>query len=152
MYNGLITYTASIDGDTIVGGKTYLITRTSAGATALVRQESGNYYQSSLTPPILTDVPMLKENASEGTSWEYDAVINGTHNHYVYLLEKRGLKHTVNGKEYSNVIKVNLKDTLKIFGNPIAGTEVDYYYAKGVGLIEFVQPKGKISLVSYSIK
>ncbi|MBL7989716.1 MAG: hypothetical protein JNJ94_16770 [Chlorobi bacterium] len=152
MYNGLVTYTATMEGDTIVGGKTYQISRGSTGGTSLVRKESGNYYQTLITPPNFTEIPMLKENAPEGTSWEYDGVANSTLNHYVYVLEKRDLKYTVNGKEYSDVIKVNLKDTLKISGISINSQSVDYYYAKGVGLIEFITPKGKISLVSYSIK
>ena len=116
MYNGLVTYTATMEGDTIVGGKTYQISRGSTGGTSLVRKESGNYYQTLITPPNFTEIPMLKENAPEGTSWEYDGVANSTLNHYVYVLEKRDLKYTVNGKEYSDVIKVNLKDTLKISG------------------------------------
>ena len=60
----------------------------------------------------------------------------------------RDLTRTVEGVEYDNVLQVQL--TLEALGNP-EDVVVQYYYAKDVGLIEFVGDLSSGTLVSYNL-
>ncbi len=65
---------------------------------------------------------------------------------YNFEMMGRDLTRTVEGVEYENVLHVRL--TLVAAGT---GSIVDYFYAKNVGLIEFVGDQSAGTLVSYSL-
>lgn len=106
---------------------------------------------------------MLVDSAEEGDEWSsnvsYTISYTPTNPSYpeipdvdysaVYNFEMiaRDLSRTVEGVEYDNVLQVRL--TLQAEGS--AGAVTDYYYAKDVGLIEFVGNISSGTLTSYNL-
>jgi hypothetical protein len=120
--------------------------------TAAFRKSGSDYFEYftvdsfttiALDNPLAGEVIFLKENAPVGTSWQ-SAEFTGTENgtpvkiRYDYTIQSVGGTYTVNGNVYNNVIKVfsqsqiNSNNTVY---NP--DLEMESYYARGVGLIEF---------------
>ncbi|WP_250432343.1 hypothetical protein [Hanstruepera flava] len=106
-------------------------------------------------------VNMLKDDAEVGESWSSD--INYTISFiatagspeipdtsvsatYSFEMIGRDLSRTVEGNTYENVLHVNL--TVSALGQ---NETADYYYAKDVGMIEYVSNGGSVTLIDYTL-
>jgi len=139
-----ITYTAAID--TTIGGVVYqkLVTPTGSSyfnctnGTSTTIAYNVTSVSGTVTLAAIKLVP-LKAAAAVGTTW-VDSLTNPANEvvGYYYTLAEKGISKTVNGVSFSNVIHVNVQDSVDLgpgFGNIGTGS-TDYYYSQGVGLIE----------------
>jgi hypothetical protein len=91
----------------------------------------------------ITNDTIFMSNAPIGTTWgvkgkegeEYMFLGVKTRDFSRYALVAKGVSQTVNGKIYNNVIIVNYRFDNKDIFSENSGS-VNYYYAKGVGLIK----------------
>jgi len=100
-----------------------------------IRNDNGTYYEAVLgnsgAAPTITKI--LEENGF-GDSWVTDSVEEGP-GYWVettYSIEPKGTSVLVQGKQYDNAIHVTLDGMDKNYRN----FYYDYYYVKGVGLVE----------------
>ncbi|MCX7550978.1 DUF6252 family protein [Xanthomarina sp. F2636L] len=166
MASGEQTYT--ITGTEIFDSLEYYAFDDLYGAPSWLRKSGPNYYvraemsgsvpgyQFSATPYT---VNMIKDDAIVGETWESnvsytisytpepgqpnipDTLVDAV---YAFEMIGRDLSRTVEGVNYNNVIHIELITTG-------AGVEVttQYYYAKDVGLIEYITDEGANTLSSY---
>ncbi len=169
---GEVTYdmveTEVIDGDTyykfdnLLNSESWLL---KSGDSYYLRTAIGGFdipgY--SVTTSYIT-TKMLIDTAEEGDEWvsnvSYTIAYLPTDSNYPeipdidysaaynFKMMARDLTRTVEGVEYDNVLQVQL--TLEALGNP-EDVVVQYYYAKDVGLIEFVGDLSSGTLVSYNL-
>lgn len=136
----------STDSDTTIDGHSYHVYSLSSGGSRYLRQEGDSYYQFGNVPGIVgegVEMLYLKSNLAEGATWEQDisvpVEVNGVEVPLTFTLtneiDEKGITHTVNGIEYSNVIKVETKITSPALGDDL-DAEIESYYAEGYGLIE----------------
>ncbi|MFD1015319.1 hypothetical protein [Winogradskyella rapida] len=170
-FYGGVTYdmvgTEVIDGDTyykfddLLNSESWLL---KSGDSYYIRTAVGGYdipgY--AITTSYIT-TKMLVDSAEAGDEWtshvSYTISYTATDSNYpeipnvdygaTYNFEMiaRDLTRTVEGVEYDNVLQVRLE--LEALGAPT--TTVDYFYAKDVGLIEFVGDLSSGTLASYSL-
>ena len=149
-YAGSVNSTVTVGNDTTIDGKQYTIMNNVPGGASFIRRDGASYY--SLEGSGAQEMLFLKDGAI-GTSWTFDLTKQGALNHYTYTVTELGQTHVVNGKSYSNVMRVHLTDSVSFAGQTFMGTEADYYYAKGIGLIQAdLGTLGVMNLVSYTIK
>jgi len=115
------------------------------------RENFGHYYSENgmvMTFNINGEVLMLKDGAAVGESWV--SVTTPTYSLIAKTLEK-GITYVVSGRTFTNVIHIK---TVKQYSVGATDDYYDYYFAKGVGLIERKEPNGapSLSLSDYSIK
>ena len=89
----------------------------------------------------------LKANGAVGTTWE-DSVYNssaGIYDYYNYTIVATGSSRVVLGSNFTNVIDVHSETSINVPYYYVGG-ESEYYYAKGVGLIESIlaDPYGNV--------
>ena len=145
------TYLSTVD--TLVGSITYakmlVRTGTSAGNRddfSYISCNNGesvafqyNAVGASGTTLAFLKVTGLKANLPVGGTW-VDIIQNQTGQDVTntFTIEEKGISRTVLGTTYSNVIHVHLVQTIEV---PLIGTQevgtAEYYYARGVGLVEF---------------
>ncbi|WP_207496388.1 hypothetical protein [Aridibaculum aurantiacum] len=128
--------------DTQVNNRTYRVLTTSTGENQY-RNKSGNEYYDFGT---ITDLNVqleqlyLKDNAAVNATWkstvpftvpQFPVTFTAT---MLYTIKEKGISRTVNGVNFSNVIRVGLDVSVE----PSIGkiVDADMYYAAGVGLIE----------------
>lgn len=99
------------------------------------------------------EMAVLKDNLPVGGTWsnqikaEAEYFFMGETMKMYYTIDYRGtilekgISATVNGKNYSNVIKMNLTQEVNIEGE-IELVESDYWYAEGVGPIKYITRSG----------
>ncbi len=84
----------------------------------------------------------LKTNAAVGTSWSDTASISSGNVLYrKHSIKEKGINKIINGTTYTNVIRVSVAQSVLYVSPPIGliPTGVtDYYFAKGIGLIETI--------------
>ena len=93
--------------------------------------------------PSQIQTTILKSGANAGATWS-DTVFTFSPFPLFqvvakldYVLEQKGIQHTVFGKTFSNVIRVSSKLNMVIPLMPLPfDVRVDYYFADGVGIIE----------------
>lgn len=135
----------STSRDSSIDGKTYHVFTNSANASSEYYRISGNdHYTFQSLPTELGAAKVenlyLKAGAVVGTSWSqlYNITYSGlplaitiTH-----TIAEKGLSRTVFGQSYTDVVHVS--STISVSGIPPAGltTDIQYYYAPNVGLIE----------------
>ena len=83
-------------------------------------------------------VTVLKENAPVNTSWVDSLTTSGQTALYTYTIVSKGLPRTVAGINYADVIHVHEQTTINLMGTTIPAGQSEYYYAKGIGLIESI--------------
>jgi hypothetical protein len=83
-------------------------------------------------------VTVLKENAPVNTSWVDTLTASGQTALYTYNIVSKGIPRTVAGINYTDVIHVHEQTTVNVAGTTIPAGQSDYYYAKGIGLIESI--------------
>ena len=135
----------SINKDTTVDAKSYhVFTNSGTGASEYYRLSGSDYYTYQSLPAALGGIKVenlyLKTEAAVGVSWPQ--VYNITFNSFplvvtvTHTIQEKGISKTVNGINYTNVIHV--KTGITVGGIPPASlvTDIHYYYAPNVGLIE----------------
>lgn len=153
------TYLSTVD--TLVGSITYakmlLRTSTSTGDRDDFSYISCNNGESVAfqynavgaggTTVAFLKVTGLKANLPVGGTW-VDIIQNQTGQDVTntFTIEEKGISRTVLGTAYSNVIHVHLVQTIDV---PLIGAQevgtAEYYYARGVGLVEFTSNNFGIS-------
>lgn len=102
------------------------------------------------------DLIYLKENVPVNTTWENTvSQLNSgatTLNRYTWTYVEKKDNHTVNGTTYNDVININLVFTVEFDGFSVLTDETDYYWARGIGLIETSGNSINYKLVSYNIE
>lgn len=79
----------------------------------------------------------IKANEPVGATWS--EVIQNQANQDVtnaYTIIEKGISRTVLGRVYADVIHIELRQSIDMMGTPIEAGVTQYYYAKGVGVIE----------------
>lgn len=102
------------------------------------------------------DLIYLKENVPVNTTWQ-DTVFQSnsgttTLNRYNWTYIEKKDNHTVKGNTYSDIIHINLVFTVEYDGFILTTDETDYYWARGVGLVESLGTNVNYQLVSHSIE
>jgi hypothetical protein len=120
--------------------------------------EGGNYtcYLSATAFTPVIEMVYMKENVAVGTEWEKLINMNFGglvfQNKYLFSYVGKIDSHTVEGNTYNDVIHIHLVTSTIMNGNEVPASEDDYFWAKGVGLVEKTGPSGEITLVSYNIQ
>ena len=83
-------------------------------------------------------ITTLKENGAVGTSWTDTLTAGGQQALYTYTIVSKGTPRTVAGVTYPDAIYVKEQTTIDLMGNTINAGRSDYYFARGVGLIESI--------------
>jgi hypothetical protein len=157
-----INYTLTVSGDTTINGNVYKKLGNDSVFTCS-NCENGVYTQ---VASILTfqgyqaddlELTYLKDDAPAGTSWQDTISVTNNGITSTGILEftvlRKGFTKTVNGKDFSDVIAVQMDAIAIVFGNPIpVGTISTSYYGKGVGLIEADQLEDTTRLTAYAIQ
>jgi hypothetical protein len=130
--------------DTLINGRSYRVYANSTGINEYYYNDGSNYYTYRNLPGGLgtqnVEILYLKDNASTGVEWSqvYDIEVSGVPIKVTLTnrVEERGLTKTVNGKAYTDVIKI--KTTLAATGIPFAYTltsDIYQFYAPQAGMI-----------------
>lgn len=137
----------STNRDTTVNGRSYHVFSSSTGGSEYYAQSGGDYYTYQILPVAIgttnVEILFLKDNAAVGATWLAASApltvpgipipltinINNT-------IAEKGLSRTVNGKSYTDVIRVS--STISVAGLPGGGvtSDINYFYAPKYGLIE----------------
>ena len=136
-------YTLTYIKDTLIESKTYkkftgagqqntFFNCTSGVSTAIVL--NGSTQGGILLPYV--KITTLKENAAVGTSWSDTITLNGQDAVYTYTIVSKGMPKTVAGVTYADVIHVHEQTTIDLMGTVIPAGQSEYYFARGIGLIE----------------
>ena len=86
------------------------------------------------------DLTLLKANLAVNSTWT-DIIVNpiGQQVQYIDSIKEKGVSRTVSGINYPDVIHVFVTTGIDIAGiGFIVTNTTDYYYARGVGLIEAI--------------
>lgn len=130
--------------DTTINSKSYHKYSLSTGGSEFYAISGNDYYTFGALPAQLggTNVEnlYLKDNAGVGASWNQNYNIDylgvplsiGITN----TIAAKELTRTVNGTNYTNVIQVNLTITPPAIPGLVLTSNIVYYYAPKVGLIE----------------
>ena len=155
------------DKDTGINGKTYKVLSSSNSSenTYLAKMDSNYYRYASISDTGRFEELYLKDNCPVNSGWANAAslTIPGSPTpltaDFTYLIKEKGITLQANGKTFSDVIHVAVQISVPVL-TPTFG-EGDFYYAKGIGLIqssirltvpgEYLYYKSQV-LVSYEIK
>lgn len=150
----MMEYTSTIDGDTVIDGKTYIRAHStvSTGNSYARIESNGDVY--SVSSPGGVELKVLKGNPGNGDSWALDRNVQGTTNYYTFSVGNADTVCTVRGRAYDNVVRVNMVDSVILLGQKYQVESGRYFFAKGVGLVrsEFDQTGINVDLTAYSIK
>jgi hypothetical protein len=141
------TDTATFVRDTTIASKVFQKFRTSlqgtftyynctAGETNLITYNATTSGGSTVQK---AEILPLKANEAVGGTWTYFLTNPaGQQVAYENTVVAKGISRTVNGRNYPDVIHVSTTVSINVplLGN-ITTNEADYYYARGVGLIEY---------------
>ncbi len=140
--------------DTIVNGRTYRVMTNSAGPNEYFNKTGGDYYRFAKLAEFnnqTIELLYLKDNLAKGLTWIETKVINVTlpapvgtvpvTAKFTFTVADKGIDYTVNTNTFKEVIKITAvpEFTAVVFGTPtvvpVASSDIQYYYAKKVGLI-----------------
>jgi hypothetical protein len=147
------TYTVSILGDTTFGGYTWkIIANSGASGHGYVRKD-GTIYRETSPPGYIIAGEVIGLNETPGSTWTWVIIAGNATDQYVYTNAQQGLTRTVLGKNYSNVIDIQVDLSVSLSGQFIPFATYHYYYAKGIGLIDSdLGAAGDEPLSSYTLK
>lgn len=140
---GSTTTTYTFVKDTVIDGKSYqkiaagsqnVYMNCTAGVSTSIIYNGTTIGGSTLA---YTKVTPLKANEPVGTVW-VDIINNaaGQPTTDTYTIMEKGISRTVSGHTYPDVIHVHSQTTIDPGTGPINAGKSEYYFAKGVGLIE----------------
>lgn len=158
-FNGTSTSTWTVLEGKEINGKYYVEIQGFLGAmdNGYFNCEGGDYScylpATQMTPEL--NMVYMKENVAEGTDWQHVLTVSANgidvQNKYVFTYEGKIDSKTVEGVEYTDIIYISLDLYTVMLGQEILASTEDYYWAKGVGLIEKSGMSGNIYLLSYNI-
>lgn len=153
--------------DTVAMGRTYRVLTNSAGPNNYRAKSGADYYRFGVVPGFGAngfEELYLKDGQALNAIWQATQTINvpgvpvPVTATLKYTLKEQGISRTVAGKAFANVQHVRLDVSVALVGSVGGG---DFYYAKGVGLIEsslLLNAQGQQvanvseTLVAYTIK
>jgi hypothetical protein len=158
-YGGRSPYTITALGSTkVINGKSYheLENKQASGTQkSYLLKDNGIYSAIGLDANLgELAIIMLQENRALNSPWQHNSVLNGVDTFMTFTVEEKGGTKVVEGKTYTNVIKVKMVSTYKYMGIEFGVELTSYYYwSKGVGLIlSDFGPLGQAPLLNYTIK
>lgn len=127
-----------LNKDTMVNGKSYKVASNSAGSNEYYHKSGGDYFRFNKVAELNNqevELLYLKDNVNAGTSWtetETATIQNITVTvQLAFTVSEKGISYVVNGVTFNDVIKITVVPTF-----PVPSTsDLQYYYAKNVGLI-----------------
>lgn len=138
--------------DTLVNNTVYHTIETSSDNNGSITNNSIYYncnngvttaFAYSLTGVLGSTISFIKQtpikaNEAVGAKWS-EQILNQigqtvTNN---YEMKEKGISRVVLGKTFNNVIHIELTQTIDVGGTQFDAGVTQYYYAKGVGVIEF---------------
>ncbi|GAB3925585.1 hypothetical protein GCM10028827_15140 [Mucilaginibacter myungsuensis] len=132
------------DRQATINGKVYSVANvTSKGVT--VGSEYYHFSNNTYTwrdnedvADVSSEMPILKEDAAVNSTWTVNlvSVFPGTTEKYVGILIAKDISYTVNGKAFSNVWHTRIEHQLTMSGQTTVDIASEYYFAKGIGIIE----------------
>ena len=164
------TLRQTVTGTTTLNGKSYsmfVLTDEFGGAdTSYYRLEGSNYYQYISTdafaglpvtfPQSFLEILFMKENLTTNATWNSDHA--GTLSGIPFTLRfkftciNNNTSLTVNGKNFTNVYHIKLQGQTGTFGTfTDSGTPQDFYYAKGIGWIRFVDDVDEFNIRYWNV-
>ncbi|MCB2220067.1 MAG: hypothetical protein KQI35_06700 [Bacteroidetes bacterium] len=158
-FSGTSTSTWTVLEGKEINGKYYVEIQGFLGAAdnGYFNCEGGDYScylpAGAMTPEL--NMIYMKENVAEGNQWEHVITMsangNEVQNKYVFTYEGMIDTKTVEGIEYTEIIHISLDLYTVMMGQEILASTDDYFWAKGIGLIEKSGMSGNIFLLSYNI-
>ena len=138
-----------LNRDTTVNGKTYSVASNSAGPNEYYAKFASDYLRFNKFPELnnqLIELLYLKDNLAKGQTWTETKTINATITGLgtvpvtatlVFTIAEKGIDHVVNGVTFKDVIKVTVVPSFTAFGAgvPVDSHDLQYFYAKNIGLI-----------------
>ncbi|MFM2360753.1 MAG: hypothetical protein RLY16_2746 [Bacteroidota bacterium] len=135
----------STSRDTVINSRSYHIFNNSNGNKAQYYLISGNEYYEfreivNNSGGNKAELLYLKNNVSAGTTWQQNLTMNvsglDVPVSIAYTLAETNGTRTVNGTTYNNVIKVNATISSSLVPAAQLTSDIQNYYAPGVGNIE----------------
>ena len=106
------------------------------GETTTIAYQS----QSITSGNVMTEINSveLKANASVGTSWTYSSVVSGNKLYRAHTIMQKDINRVLLGVPFTNVFRVSVNQTIQTSQGPTPAGVTEYYFAKGIGLIETI--------------
>ena len=157
------TATWTVGNSQMINGKQFVeisgFLGTNGNNSSFFNCENGEYTVYDNNVPTLNgalELIYMKENVSPNTTWTetISQSANGINYNTKYEFTYVSLDATrmVNGITYNNVIHIHLDSSTNPFGYYTPFSSDDYYWAEGVGLIEYIGSFSEMKLVSYDIQ
>lgn len=139
------TYKLTVSRDSTINSKAYKVLTSTDGIDRYMARNNNEYYRLQAFPTLGVDnfeELYLDDSKDVNGTWtktvNFTYIFNGmpiaiTAN-LNYVIKEKGVTRTVNNKSYSNVVHVKLDISSVLFGGSVGGG--DFYYSKGVGMIE----------------
>jgi hypothetical protein len=162
------SFTYSVTKDTVIGGLTYRkleSDKPTLGPTYYANYNSGvitnityNLTLQSFKVPVIKQT-ILKDNVPLDETWtetqDVTAVGVTVPVSFTYSIVKKDYVKNILGKDYENTIYaqqvIEISATVaQIFGLP-ASTQIDNYFAKGVGLVQKVATDNNLKIKRYNV-
>ena len=130
------------DKDTVVNTRTYkVLTSSDATGDKYFAKSDSDYYRFASFANIGSfDELYLKDNREVNSTWTSLQTFNFPGSpiplvaNFTYLVKEKGISLVVIGNTYKDVIHIKLDVAVALAGGSIGGG--DFYYAKGIGLIQ----------------
>ncbi len=107
----------------------------------LFRKEGNNYVTDSFEEGTINT--LLKDDAKMGDTWEIKFKANGLDSILVMTVKEVGSNRDVKGKQFENVMMIEGESKISMNGNIMPlNYFTQYYYAKGIGLIQTTTSMG----------
>jgi hypothetical protein len=160
------TLKQTVVGTVTLSGKSYsrFVTTDEFGSsdTAFYRRDASNSYYQYMSTDAFAGLPItfsqpfleilfLKESLTTNATWNSDhaASLSGIPFtlRFKFTVINNNASMTVNGKNFTNVYHIRLQGQTGSFGTfTDSGTPQDFYYAKGVGLIKYLDAPDQMNI------
>lgn len=139
--------THTIYKDTVIKGKTYVLTSVSNGGMAPRRRSGDTIY----TPSATGETAVILEGPI-GASWGDTTVYDKVSSIWKYTIPEKISSRIVLNKEYKSILRMNQKNYIVENGNVRDSSESNVFFARNVGIIDFESLDGSLKLKSYNVK
>lgn len=143
------TYTSKV---TALEGDKFAFTSSMVEGTRYIRQEGDSCLTDSYEAGKFQ--LLIKDSFKKGDAWEINYTANNFENTLAMTVKEIGMNQEIEGKTFQDVMLIEGVMTIKMNNRPVPmDYRVQYYYARGVGLILSTSSKGDwMGLVSYELK